>query len=341
MNIGIFGATGLVGQEFLKLLENKNKVTYNSIRLFASESSIGKHIVFNNFRLLIEKYDESVFKELNVVILCTGTEVSKHIVPMALRNNCFIIDNSSAFRMNLNVPLVIPEINRDLISSSQLIANPNCCTALLCMVLHPLNELNKIKRVIVSTYQSASGAGQKGLDELSNPSTEFPVFGRQYMYNVFSHNSEVNKETGYNDEETKIMEETKKILNSDLNISATCVRVPVLRAHSESVNIEFENPICLEDVRFTLKKTEGVKLEDDQYLNQFPEPIKVENKDDVMVGRVRYDLSDKTNKTINLFLCGDQLLKGAALNAYQILTDYANNGISDRIKNLIPIKNIL
>ena len=210
MNIGIFGATGLVGQEFLKLLEKNNIITYNSIRVFASESSIGKHIVFNNFHLLVEKYDESTFKELNVVILCTGTEVSKQIVPMALRNNCFIIDNSSAFRLNPNIPLVIPEINSDLITSSQLIANPNCCTALLCMVLHPLNQLNKIKRVIVSTYQSASGAGQKGLDELLNPSTEFPVFGRQYMYNVFSHNSEVDKDTGYNDEETKIMQETKK-----------------------------------------------------------------------------------------------------------------------------------
>ncbi len=325
MNIGIFGATGLVGQEILKLLENKNTITYNSIRLFASESSVGKHIIFNKFRLLVENYNESTFKELNVVILCTGTEVSKLIVPMALHNNCFIIDNSSAFRMNPNIPLVIPEINSDLITSSQLIANPNCCTALLCMVLHPLNQINKIKRVIVSTYQAASGAGQKGLDELLNPSTEFPVFGRQYLYNVFSHNSEIDKDTGYNDEETKIMQETKKILNTDLNISATCVRVPVLRAHSESVNIEFENQVDLCDIKFALKNTEGVKLEDDTCLNQFPEPIKVENKNDVMVGRIRYDLSDPSNKTINLFLCGDQLLKGAALNAYQILIHYQYN----------------
>ena len=322
MNIGIFGATGLVGQEFLKLLEIKKTINYNSIRLFASESSVGKTIRFNNFNLAIEKYDESVFKELNAIVLCTNSDISKQIVQMALRYNCLIIDNSSAFRMNTNVPLVVPEINGDLISTSKIIANPNCCTALLCMILHPLDKINKIKRVIVSTYQSASGAGQKGLDELLNPSMEYPVFGRQYMYNVFSHNSEIDEHTGYNDEEIKIMQETKKILNSDIQISATCVRVPVLRAHSESVNIEFTNSINLEDVRFTLKNTDGVKLEDNPPYNEFPEPIKVENKEEVMVGRIRYDLSDSSNKTINLFLCGDQLLKGAALNAYQILEMY-------------------
>lgn len=322
MNIGIFGATGLVGQEFLKLLENTNVIQYNSVRLFASESSVGKTILFNNYNLVIEKYDDDVFKDLNAIILCTNSDISKKIIHIALRYNCLIIDNSSAFRMSTNVPLIIPEINGKLINSSKLIANPNCCTALLCMVLHPLNEINKIKRVIVSTYQSASGAGQKGLDELMNPSSEYPIFGRQYMYNVFSHNSEIDEHTGYNDEEIKIMQETKKILNTNISISATCVRVPVLRAHSESVNIEFENPINLDDVRFNLKSTPGVKLEDNPMYNQFPEPIKVENKNDVMVGRIRYDLSDSSEKTINLFLCGDQLLKGAALNAFQILELY-------------------
>ena len=189
------------------------------------------------------------------------------------------------------------------------------------MVLYPLHLKYKINKVIVSTYQSASGAGQKGLDELIlNPTESYPVFGRQYLYNVFSHNSEIDLESLYNDEEVKIMLETKKILNTDIKISATCVRVPTIRAHAESVNIEFSNKVDLNEIRSILDNQVGIIVEDNINSGEFPEPIKAENKLDVMVGRIRYDLSDESKKSINLFLCGDQLLKGAALNAYQILS---------------------
>lgn len=325
MRIGIFGATGLVGKELLKLLDNNHlNVKFNNLKLFASESSIGKIINFRGENLIVESYNNETFSQLEILILCTSANVSKEIIKLAKDYNCLIIDNSSAFRFDKHVPLVVPEINGHLIKGNNIIANPNCCTALLTMVLHPLHLKYNINKVIVSTYQSASGAGQNGLDELIlNPTESYPVFGRQYLYNVFSHNSEIDLESLYNDEEVKIMLETKKILNADIKISATCVRVPTIRAHAESVHIEFKNKVELNEIRSVLNNQFGVIVEDNINSGEFPEPIKVENKFDVMVGRIRYDISDESKKSINLFLCGDQLLKGAALNAYQIL-DYSS-----------------
>ena len=322
MKIGIFGATGLVGKEFIKLLEDNHlDIKFNNLRLFASKSSIGKIIFFKGIELIVEGYNNEIYSELDVLILCTSTKVSKEIVNSAKNYDCLIIDNSSAFRFDKNVPLIVPEINGHLIKNSKSISNPNCCTALLTMVLNPLNKMCNIDKVIVSTYQSASGAGQKGLDELiSNSYKDNSVFGRQYLYNVFSHNSEIDIDTRYNDEEIKIMLETKKILNENIKISATCVRVPTMRAHAESVHIEFKNEVDLNEITKILNNQNGVTVEDDIENGEFPEPIKAENKFDVLVGRIRYDLSDESNKSINLFLCGDQLLKGAALNAYQILS---------------------
>jgi aspartate-semialdehyde dehydrogenase len=332
MNIGIFGATGLVGKEFIKLLENNHlNIKFNNLRVFASESSIGKNISFRGLNLIVETYSNKIYSELDVLILCTSANISKDIVKQAKLYNCLIIDNSSAFRYDKHVPLVVPEINGHLIKGNNIIANPNCCTALLTMVLYPLHLRFNIKKVIVSTYQSASGAGQKGLDELIlNPIESYPVFGRQYLYNVFSHNSEIDLESLYNDEEVKIMLETKKILNTNIKISATCVRVPTIRAHAESVSIEFSNKVELNEIRSILDNQVGVIVEDNIKSGEFPEPIKAENKFDVMVGRIRYDLSDESKKSINLFLCGDQLLKGAALNAYQIL---AHSNQSDQFIN--------
>lgn len=329
MNIGIFGATGLVGKEFIKLLENNHlNIKFNNLRVFASESSIGKNISFRGLNLIIETYSNKIYSELDVLILCTSANISKDIVKHAKLHNCLIIDNSSAFRYDKHVPLVVPEINGHLIKGNNIIANPNCCTVLLTMVLYPLHLKFNINKVIVSTYQSASGAGQKGLDELIlNPVESYPVFGRQYLYNVFSHNSEIDLESLYNDEEVKIMVETKKILNTDIKISATCVRVPTIRAHAESVHIEFNNKVELDEIKSILDNQVGVIVEDKINSGEFPEPLKAENKFDVMVGRIRYDLSDESKKSINLFLCGDQLLKGAALNAYQIL---AYNSHSDQ-----------
>ena len=321
MNIEIFGATGLVGKEFIKLLEDNHlNIKFNNIRVFASESSIGKNINFRGLNLIVETYNNKIYSELDVLILCTSNNISKDIVKHAKSYNCLIIDNSSAFRYDKNVPLIVPEINGHLIKNNKIIANPNCCTALLTLVLYPLHIKYNINKVIVNTYQSASGAGQKGLDELIlNPTENYPVFGRQYLYNVFSHNSEIDLGSLYNDEEVKIMTETKKILNSDIKITATCVRVPTIRAHAESVHINFENEVNLEEIKLILNEKDGIIVEDDYKNGEFPEPIKVENKFDVMVGRIRYDLTDESKKSINLFLCGDQLLKGAALNAYQIL----------------------
>lgn len=323
MNIGIFGASGLVGQEFLKLLiKNHLNIKIKAIKCYASTKSVNKLIkIDNNNNFIILPYDENTFKNLDCIILCTNSEISKKLVQLGLKYDCFIIDTSTAYRMDKNIPLVIPEINSELIDNNLLIANPNCCASLLCMVLFPLTKY-KIKRLIISTYQAASGAGINGLNELINNSNDYPVFGRQYQYNIFSHNSKINQINGYNDEEIKLIEETKKILNIDLDITATCIRVPVKRSHCESVNIEFEDEVDINEIKKSLINQEGIIIEDDNVNGYFPEPIKVENKFDIMVGRIRYDLNSK--KRINLFLSGDQLLKGAALNVYQILNKKLN-----------------
>ena len=326
MNLGIIGASGVVGIELIKLIEkNHLKIKYFSLRLFGSSRSEGTEIDFKNDTIKVELLDEKIFPYLDVVIFCTGNDVSRKYIPIANMHNCICIDHSSEFRMNKNVPLIIPEINGKLSQKHLIIASPNCCTSLLCMVLYPLMKLSTIKKVTVSTYQAASGAGINGLNELrqqihdysNNQKLKTDYFERQYLLNVFSHNSDVDIENGYNDEETKMVQETYKILG--INVNPTCVRVPVLRSHCESVTIEFEHSVELLSIYQKLSTFSGVKLEDDKISNKFPEPINTENKFDISVGRIRYDITDPTNKTINLFLSGDQLLKGAALNSYQIL----------------------
>lgn len=325
MRIGIFGITGVVGRELLKLFEdNYLNIPFNDIKIYASNKSVGIKIKFRDEELIIDDYDELTFNNLDVIFLCTSSEVSYQIYKMAKKYNCLIIDNSSYFRMFNNVPLIVPEINGNLIKENNLISNPNCCTALLTMVLYPISTKYSINKVIVSTYQSASGAGYQGLNELENQIKDIYLnkkcdtsfFGSQYLMNVFSHNSNIDLNNLYNDEENKIMEETKKILNKNINITATCIRVPVLRAHSESVYIEFDEEVDINEIKIKLNSFNGVKILDDIDNNKFPEPLKVENKNYVLVGRIRYGVN---KKSISLFLCGDQLLKGAALNAYQIL----------------------
>lgn len=326
MNLGIIGASGVVGMELIKLIDkNHLEIKYFSIRLFGSSRSEGTEIKFNDGVLKVELLDEKIFQYLDVVIFCTGNDISRKYIPIANMHDCICIDHSSEFRMNKNVPLIIPEINGKLAKNQKIIASPNCCTSLLCMVLYPLMNLSPIRKVTVSTYQAASGAGINGLNELKQQIHDYSndkklkteYFKRQYLLNVFSHNSDVNIENGYNDEETKMVQETYKILG--INVNPTCVRVPVLRSHCESVTIEFEHSVELLSLYDHLSRFCGVKLEDDKISNKFPEPINTENKYDISVGRIRYDITDSTNKTINLFLSGDQLLKGAALNSYQIL----------------------
>jgi aspartate-semialdehyde dehydrogenase len=326
MNLGIIGASGVVGMELIKLLENNHlKIKYFSIRLFGSSRSRDKIINFKDTSLKIELLDENIFTYLDIAIFCTGNDISRKYVPIANMNNCICIDHSSEFRMCKDIPLIIPEINSQLTKDRQIIASPNCCTSLLCMVLYPLTKLGSIKKVTVSTYQAASGAGINGLNELTqqihdysdNNQLKTDYFKRQYLLNVFSHNSDVDIDNGYNDEEIKMVNETFKILG--VRVNPTCVRVPVLRSHCESVTIEFEHSIELLSVYDVLTRFSGIKIEDDKISNKFPEPINTENKFDISVGRIRHDIMDKENKTINLFLSGDQLLKGAALNSYQIL----------------------
>ena len=328
MNLGIVGASGVVGSEFLKLLDRKHlNINYNILRLYASKKSCGKEICIRNRNHKLRVFEEDQFILLDVLVLCCSAELSYSYVSMALSYDCIIIDNSSFFRLYPDVPLVIPEINANTISSrTKLIASPNCCTTILCMALHPLRKLGNIVKVNVSTYQAASGAGKEGLNELQSQFEEIVegrslttnYFNRQYAMNLFSHNSEIDPNNGYNGEEIKMINETKKILGK-VSINPTCIRVPIMRSHCETLNIQFDREINLDEVRKILENSNGIVVCDDRENNEFPEPIKSQNKLDVYVGRIRYDLSDSTKKTINLFISGDQLLKGAALNSYQIL----------------------
>lgn len=355
--IGIIGVTGIVGNELIQLF-NKHTSNHN-IKLCASDKSVGTVLDFDNKKYTLEKLDENFFNdEMKFAFFCANDEVAIKWATYASDKNIICIDNSAAHRMNPFCPLVIPEINFDKICmNDKIIANPNCSTVLLCMVLYPLTKLSDIVSVDVTTYQAVSGAGQAGIDELENQmrqyhhnamtsnlncfkkyfETEYPylhslyndqvnipksTFKSQILLNCFSHNSSIDMESGYNGEELKIMNETNKILNTTINISATCVRIPVMRAHSESVKIVFENPVSEDEIMDSLKNMNGVKILNDKQNNLFPEPLIASGTYDVYVGRIRMDYNDKSGRVWHLFLCGDQVLKGAALNAFQIYLKY-------------------
>lgn len=328
MNLGIIGASGLVGSELLQLIDrNHLNIQIDNLKLYGSIKTCGKITTVLGKQIKYEVFEEEQFKFLDVIILCCSSELSYKYVKLGANENCIFIDNSSMFRLFKDVPLVIPEINANLITkSTKIIASPNCSTTLLCMVLHPLLELGKINKVNVSTYQAASGAGIKGLNELKSQFSDIvngrklisEYFGRQYAMNLFSHNSPINIDNGYNEEELKMIYETAKILN-DIPVNVTCVRVPIMRSHCESVSIEFDTQQNLNDIRKKLQNFPGLEICDDRDNNQFPEPINTQFNHNISVGRIRYDMTDESCKTINLFLSGDQLLKGAALNSYQIL----------------------
>lgn len=325
--IGIIGATGVVGKELFALLVSNG---HTNLKLCASERSIGSEILNGDKSYVIEKLCESFFDNMSVAFFCSDNDISQTWGPMAINKGAIVIDNSSAFRLNIEIPLIIPEINSHLLQNKnhKLIANPNCSTVILCMSLFPLQKLNKIIRVDVSTYQAVSGAGQAGIDELNGQIKNYAkmeyipqpkAFKSQILLNCFSHNSLIDLESGYNGEELKIIQETIKILDTPIEISATCIRVPVMRAHCESVKIVFENPVDEISIRNCLANMDGVKLLDNREENLFPEPLIASRKTDVFVGRIRRDYFDNTGKTWHMFLCGDQLLKGAAWNAFQIM----------------------
>lgn len=323
-NVAILGATGAVGVEVLKTLERR-KFPVNRLILLASERSAGRQLEFRGGMHSVKAVTPSSFAEVDIAIFSAGATRSREFAPHAVKAGAVVVDNSSAFRMDPAIPLVVPEVNGgDLDRHRGIVANPNCTAAILSVPLWPLHRAAKIRRVVVSTYQSASGAGAKAMAELQSQTRDViagkaatkEVFPHQIAFNVFSHNTKI-AENGYNEEENKVIEETRKMFHEpDLAICVTCIRVPVLRAHSESVLIETERKLSPEEAREILSRAPGVKLVDDRARNHFPMPIEASGVDEVLVGRLREDPSHPNG--LAMFLAGDQLLKGAALNAVQI-----------------------
>ena len=325
--VAIAGVTGAVGAEFIATMDRR-AFPVRKLKALASARSAGKTIDFRGETIVIEELTERSFEGVDIALFSAGSGTSRKFSPAAVKAGAVVIDNSSAFRMDPNVPLVIPEINGGRIRDHKgIIANPNCSAITALVPLWPIHRQNRIKRMIVSTYQAASGAGAAAMDELVE-STRAYLDGRPftpkviplpYAFNVFSHNTAIDPETGYNDEETKVIKETRKIFEDEqIAIGVTCVRVPVLRAHCEAITFECERPITEDEVRAILSKAPGVRIVDDRAKNYFPMPIDASGQDDVLVGRIRKDLSDPSGRSISMFVSADQLLKGAALNAIQI-----------------------
>jgi len=325
--VAIVGATGAVGAEFIGCLLNR-KFPVGTLKALASARSAGKTLDFGGKAVVIEELTEGAFEGVDIALFSAGGSISKKFAPLAVKAGAVVVDNSSAFRMDPDVPLVIPEINAQRIQEHKgIIANPNCSAITALVPLWPIHRKNRIKRVILSTYQAASGAGAAAMQELMD-STRAHLDGQPftpkviplpYAFNVFSHNTAIDPETGYNDEETKVIKESRKILEDDrIAIGVTCIRVPVLRAHSESITFECERPVTEDEVRAWLSDAPGVRIVDDRAKNYFPMPIDASGQGDVLVGRIRKDLSDPSGHSIAMFVAADQLLKGAALNAVQI-----------------------
>jgi len=324
LTVAILGATGAVGQELLELLAERH-FPIRELRLLASPRSAGQTICWNGETLTVQAVSAASFIGVDLVLASAGGSISREWAAVAMAAGAIVIDNSSAFRLDPDVPLVVPEVNPlAAIRHRGLIANPNCTTILLCLALAPLQAHRAIERVVVSTYQSASGAGARAMEELRQLSRTVldggeavsTVLPHSLAFNLFLHNSPLQP-SGYCEEELKMLHETRKILGlPGLRLSATCVRVPVLRAHSESVNIAFTEPFPLEEARAALAAAAGVELIEDFETNRFPMPTDVTGRDPVAVGRIRQNLSDPN--ALELWLCGDQIRKGAALNAIQI-----------------------
>jgi aspartate-semialdehyde dehydrogenase len=325
--IAIAGVTGAVGAEFIATMD-KRAFRVGKLKALASARSVGKAIDFRGERILIEELNDASFEGVDIALFSAGGGISRKFAPIAVKAGAVVVDNSSAFRMDPNVPLVIPEINAKRIGEHKgIIAVPNCSAITALVPLWPIHRANRIKRVILSTYQAASGAGAAAMQELVDSTRacldgqtyQQKVLPHSYAFNLFNHDSTVDPATGYYGEETKVMQETRKIFEDDrIAVGVTCVRVPVLRAHSQAITFECENPITEHQVRAILSDAPGVKIVDDRMKNYFPMPIDASGQDDVLVGRIRQDLSDPSGHSISIFAAADQLLKGAALNAIQI-----------------------
>ena len=324
LHVAVLGSTGAVGQELLALLAERS-FPVGRLTLLASPRSAGQTVTWNGQTLTVEPVSAEAFNGVDVVLASAGGSVSKQWAPVAAAAGAVVIDNSSAFRMDPSVPLVVPEVNpQAAFQHNGVIANPNCTTILMTLALAPLAARRPLRRVVVSTYQSASGAGARAMEELRQLSRtvleggtpESEVLPYSLAFNLFLHNSPL-QDNSYCEEELKMLHETRKIMGlPELRVSATCVRVPVLRAHSEAINIEFTEPFPVAEARELLAAAPGVELIEDFAANRFPMPTDVTGRDPVAVGRIRQDLSEPN--ALELWLCGDQIRKGAALNAIQI-----------------------
>ena len=323
-NIAIVGATGLVGGEFLRILEGWS-VPIKSLRLYASDRSAGKHLPFRGDELLVEETTDDSFQGIDVALFSAGADVSKRFSPVAAQAGAVVVDNSSAFRMDPQSPLVVPEVNPDDLSSHRgIIANPNCSTIQMVVALNPLHQVNPIKRIIVSTYQAVAGTGSAAVEEL-NQQIRQVMKGEETSPKVYPHQIAFNVipfvdgflDNGYTVEEWKMVTETRKIMHlPDLPVSATCVRVPVYLSHSEAVNVEFTHPMAPQEAREILSHAPGVEVVDDPSRQMYPLPLSATGRDEVLVGRIREGLSHPNS--LAMWIVADDLRKGAALNAIQI-----------------------
>jgi len=322
--VAVVGATGAVGNEMIAVLEERD-FPVDTLRLFASERSEGIKLQFKGEEISVETLKENSFQGIDIALFSAGAERSKIWAPIAAKSGCVVVDNSSQWRMDPEVPLVVPEVNpHDLKWHKGIIANPNCSTIQMVVALKPIHDVAKIKRVVVTTFQAVSGTGKKAMDELLQQTVallnfkdiEIKVYPHQIAFNVLPH---IDKflENGYTKEEMKMVNETKKIMGDpSIRVTATTVRVPVFRGHSESVNIETERKITAQEVRELLSKSPGVVVIDNPEKNQYPLPIYASGRDEVFVGRIREDESIENG--INMWVVSDNLRKGAALNAVQI-----------------------
>ncbi len=325
--VAIVGATGAVGVEMIGCLERR-AFPLASLRLYASARSAGKELGFRGAPLRVQELGEASFEGVDIALFSAGGATSKKFAPLAVRAGATVIDNSSAFRMDPAVPLIVPEINREALRTHRgIIANPNCTAIISITPLWPIHQANRIVRLLITSYQSASGAGAAAMEELREATRAYlegrafeqRVMPHPFAFNVFSHNTRVDPVSGYNEEEIKVREETRKIFGDpELRVSATCIRVPVLRAHSVAISFECERPISAEEARRIIAAAPGVRLVDDRERNYFPMPRDASGGDAILAGRIRQDVSDPSGRSIALFVAGDQLLKGAALNAVQI-----------------------
>ena len=330
MNIAIVGATGNVGRKILEVLEKKNFLIDN-LYLVASSKSAGSKLKFKGREIEVENLETFDFSKSDIAFFSAGGKISEKYVPIAAKNS-IVIDNSSFFRMDPDVPLIVPQVNSDEIKNikKNIIANPNCSTAQLVIILKPLHDLFKIKRVVISTYQSTSGAGKMPMDELieqtklslENKKIVSKNFTKQIAFNAIPH-IDTFADDGYTKEELKMINETKKILDQNIKLTATCVRIPVLISHAESINIEFEKEFTIEKISEALNKADGCEVIDERKDGGYITPIEAAGKNETFISRIRKDNSNKNS--VNLWCVSDNLLRGAALNAVEIAEAYIKN----------------